>query len=676
MSKINENKSNEKQSKSSQIIIISKNRYSGSNKNLNYMTLQEGELKLTLEMKNQKLTRQNINQAISSLKKNTLKQSRSYGKLDNYNKKLDLILNKKEKELNDKIIIKKIKINSNINVETTKSINLKSSFNYIEQSKNNNEDEIHIKHIDIISKDNNSNEIISNDNTSNDNNSISINNKDKNSLNNNINSNSNRKIITQNFFNNITDRNKNLKIQISKPKSEEIKLVNPRYTNDEKKNEINKEKNKQSEKTSKSVFGSILEHKGQEVINNLISENGLEDKSEKESIKSKDELISKDKNINIDENDAEEDDEEYEEVEDEYEYDEKIKDDNNRKIINNINIINNNNLNIINNNNIYINNNENKKENYEKIKNEFNEEIKNANDEKIIKCISLQQNNNNNNNNIYKMCYLCEHTYNLIKFFVAECKDHYICKRCAKGYYEELIEDDIKDILCPFLKCRAPVNINNLKNIISQEHFKRLTNKNQNTTNYIDESQNKYFFTKLKTNYSKENVELYTKRHVIDINSNKNFFNYNREKEGYCPFCFEGAVFSKTNTHFYKCLNCLSKICRYCFKEFNEKHMDIKDNQHCKVFYRLEEDVNNKNSKIGKILMQYFFVFACFYLSFAGSFYYFRMINFRLVNMNNNRNIIKYFILYFFIIIFFIISFPFIFLLLPYFPSILALSDY
>ena len=69
MSKINENKSNEKESKSSQIIIISKKRYSGSNKNLNYMTIQEGELKLTLKMKNQTLTKHNINQAISSLKK-------------------------------------------------------------------------------------------------------------------------------------------------------------------------------------------------------------------------------------------------------------------------------------------------------------------------------------------------------------------------------------------------------------------------------------------------------------------------------------------------------------------------------------------------------------------------------------------------------------------------------
>ena len=667
MSKINENKSNEKESKSSQIIIISKKRYSGSNKNLNYMTIQEGELKLTLKMKNQTLTKHNINQAISSLKKNMLKHSRSYGKLDNYNKKLDLILNKKEKDLNDKMIIKKIKINSNISVETTKNINLKSSDNNNDQSKNNNEDEIHIKHIDIISKDNNSN-----DNISNNNNIISINDKDENSLNNNINSNSNRKIITQNFFNNITDRNKNLKMQVSKPKSEEIKFVNPRYTNDEKKNEINKEKNKQSEKTTKSVFGSILEHRGQELINNLISENGLEDKSEKESIRSKNALISENRRIKIDENDAEEDDEEYEEVE--AEYDEKINDDNNKKIINNINIINNNNLNIINNNNIYINNNENQKGNFEKVKKDFNKESENANDKKAMKCIPLQQ--NNNNNNIYKMCNLCEHTYNLIKFFVAECKDHYICRRCAKGYYEELIEDDIKDILCPFLKCRASVNINNLKNIISQEHFRRLTNKNQNTTNYTDESQNKYFFTKLRTNYSKENVELYTKRHVIDISSNKNFFNYNREKEGYCPFCFEGAVFSKTNTHFYKCLNCLSKICRYCYKEFNDKHMDIKNNKHCKVFYRLEEDDKNKNSKIGQILMQYFLVFACFYLSFAGSFYFFRMIFFGLLNMNNNRNIIKYFIGYLFTIICFVISFPFIFLLLPYFPSILALCDY
>jgi len=107
---------------------------------------------------------------------------------------------------------------------------------------------------------------------------------------------------------------------------------------------------------------------------------------------------------------------------------------------------------------------------------------------------------------------------------------------------------------------------------------------------------------------------------VIDINSNKNFFNYNSAKDGYCPYCYEESLFSKTNTHYYKCLNCLRKICKYWFKEFHVRHMNINYNLHCKVFYRGDEEDNRKKSKFVTFLLELFFVFAIFYLCLAGSF--------------------------------------------------------
>ena len=662
MSKISK-KSNEIESKSSQIIIIYKNRLSNSYNNLNYLTLQEGDLKLTGKMKNENINKHNIIKTITSLKKNKLQHSRTYGKLD---KNLDLTLNKKNilhNQLNknkskDKII-KKIKIKKlNLNIENTKNIMLKSTDDCKDNKSNNNEREINIKNFDIASKDNN-NENNNNDNititiTNNDNNTITINEKDENSLYNNINTNSARKLISQNYLNNLIDNNKILKLPINEQKSEEINLVNPCYMSDERKNEINREKSKQSEKTTKNILGSKIEHKATDIINNLKTDN--EDKSKKDSIKSQNMLITENQRIKIDENEDEDEDEEYMEVEDEY--DENINDDNKRKYIINFNIINNNKLNIINN---YNSNNENQQEN-------LNNELQNTNNKNIVKNIFLQQ----NNNNIYKTCYICDHSFNLTKMFVAECKEHYVCRKCAKIYYENLIENGVKDILCSSFKCKASVNITNLENIISEEHYIRLTRKGRVITNNSDESQN----TKLKTNYSKENIQLYIKKHVIDINSNKNFFNYNREKEGYCPFCLEESLYSKSNKHYYKCLNCLSKVCKYCFKEYNERHIDINSYEYCRVFYRADEDEKNKKSKKNQLLIQYFFVFVSFYLSFAGSFYYFRKIFFALLNMNNNRNIIKYIILYFFTIICFIISFPFIFLLFPYFPSIMALCDY
>ena len=204
------------------------------------------------------------------------------------------------------------------------------------------------------------------------------------------------------------------------------------------------------------------------------------------------------------------------------------------------------------------------------------------------------------------MCNICEHSYPLTKLFVAECETHYLCKRCTKNYYEEIIEEGRNEICCPFLKCKAKINLNELQQLISLEHYKRLINTEnkeykKNTENkenvidlYPEETTNNLVFTKLKTSYNKKKIESYTKKHVIDINTNKSFFNYNKEKEGYCPFCLKESLFSKTNTHYYKCLNCLCKICRYCFKEFIDRHMDIHNVEHCKLYYRLDGDLNEK----------------------------------------------------------------------------------
>ena len=630
------------------------------------MTLQEGSLKLTIEMKNEKINKKGINETLSTLKRDILKNSKSYSKLEYQNKNDDFISNKKkkilspfnEKEFNDKII-KKIKIKPIFNVETTRSLNgKKSTENNVINNDNNkkNNKELKIKNINLISnkEDCNNNDIYDKNNE----NIIESETEKNGGV-----EKSDKNIISQNFINNKSNFSSEIKKdKVNKYKSGEIKIIMKKVNKneDDKKKVNNKEKNvQQSEKTTKSIMGSLI---GSGIINEnnninmnigrLITENEIDVKSQKNSVKSKDELISQSKSIKIDENEDEEG--EYDEVEDDY--DEKIKNDNNRKLINSLNIININNLNNIN--------------------NDDNNKNTNINEYPIIKSLTITQHSTNNINNIFKMCYICEHSYSINRLFVAECKEHYLCKRCTKNYYEEIIEDGNKEILCPFIKCKAKVNIDNLRNIISQEHFKRLSNKYQETDNNLKESQNTFFFTKLKSNYNKENLQLYTKKHVIDINSNKNFFNYNSVKDGYCPFCYEESLFSKTNTHFSKCLNCLSKICRYCFKDFTERHIDMNYNEHCKVYYRLEEDDKNKKNKCLNILMQYFFVFAIFYLLFAGSFYNIKAQLIHIFKVNNNSNIIRYCFVYLFTIIFFVITVPFIFLMFPYFPSILALSDY
>ena len=674
MSKINDNNSNDKETKSSKIIIISKGRLSSADNKANYMTLQEGDEKLTMKMKNEKLNNNEIIQAISNLRRQLKKNTTSYSNLEYESNNKNASSHKKnilksplfEKDSN-KNKIKKIKLKSILSIETTKSLNLiKTSENDINNDDiYNKANEIKIKNVDIMTNKENNN--LNNNyiyNNINDEEIVSI--KIKDGSKNDNNNSSNFQNNSQKNFKQESNNSQNPKKEtIDINKSEEKKLVRSHNIKENiKKNEKLKEGNHQpSEITTKSILGSISAQRGDNInsnINRLMTEQEI---VEKNTVNSKRDLLSESKSVKIDENENEE--EELEEVEDEY--DEKIKEDNNLKMINNLNVAK---TNFLHN----IDNNESKNDNFQKSENKFNEASQNKNIinyGKMIKSVAL--NPIISNNNIYRMCSICEHTYLMSKIFVAECNDHYICRRCAKNYYQDKIEEGEKNLFCPFLQCKANINLRELKNIISSEHYIRLIDKT--TENAYEETQNKLAYTKLKTNFNKEEIQLYTKKHVIDINSNKNFFNYNKIKDGYCPNCYEESLFAKTNTHYFKCLNCRIKICKYCFKEYIDRHIDIHSTDHCKVYYRLEEDENKKNY-LFIFLMQLLFVIACFYFTFLGSFYFFRDSFFRIFNIKNKWNCFKYLFAYFLSIIFFIISIPFIFLLYPYFPSIIALFDY
>ena len=55
--------------------------------------------------------------------------------------------------------------------------------------------------------------------------------------------------------------------------------------------------------------------------------------------------------------------------------------------------------------------------------------------------------------------------------FKPECNVHYLCKRCTKNYYEDLIDDGVKELLCPFMKCKKGIDLNKLKTFISEKHY-------------------------------------------------------------------------------------------------------------------------------------------------------------------------------------------------------------
>ena len=291
--------------------------------------------------------------------------------------------------------------------------------------------------------------------------------------------------------------------------------------------------------------------------------------------------------------------------------------------------------------------------------------------------------NYNQEDLIEHKCYICDKRYYLNQLLTATCQRHFLCKKCFKNFYEEKIEEGKTNFKCSVFKCEAPVDINMIKSIVSENHFK-LINKKKDINTFNNNNINNYeeaFTLRLQKKYNLKNssssqLKLYTQRHVIDINSNENFYMFHGVKEQYCPLCNEESLFSKTGTHFIKCLNCFHKICKHCFKEFNDLHLDIANENHCKIYFRNKEKYENENNE--KLLIELLMVIASFYFLFSSDFIYIRNAVkwFFCSKGKYNINFALNILIYFFSIIIFLISFPIIFIGFPYFPIFISIFGF
>ena len=276
-------------------------------------------------------------------------------------------------------------------------------------------------------------------------------------------------------------------------------------------------------------------------------------------------------------------------------------------------------------------------------------------------------------NPVYKTCSICDNTYPSSKIFVPECGIHFLCKRCAKNYYEEKIENGHSDLKCPFLYCQTKFPKNILKNLVSEEHYHLL-----NENNY----KNKVISAKLKSNINYEDMKVYSQNHVIDINNNKILYNYNKSRDIFCSKCNKDTLFSKVNNYFLKCLNCGHCECKFCFKDYHNGHMDINNQNRCKVYFRRNDD-NIGINKFYFFLIQLFLVFAIYFMIFISIFLNSKEFLKSILCISNKKKRYNFFIYYFkmfFVIIFstiiLLITFPFIIVWFPFFPSLLSMSDY
>lgn len=231
----------------------------------------------------------------------------------------------------------------------------------------------------------------------------------------------------------------------------------------------------------------------------------------------------------------------------------------------------------------------------------------------------INDNNNNINENltsrITSSCLICERITPKSNLYHSKTCSHGICRKCIKLYYEDKIEDGIfNNFKCPIYSCKGHFNESLIKVFISSKLFTTAMSKqNQHNNSSLSET-------------SIDTVKMYQEEHVLDINDNKTFFLYPKEKLNACPRCKKEALFGKTNYYFVKCLNCQMKMCRWCLKEFDDEHFDLIKENHCRVYFRstIEDEKECKCSKscICKYLRELFFVIAGFFMMFIGGFCY------------------------------------------------------
>ena len=615
MSIINDSVSQNNDGKSSKLIIISKSRLASAKEVPNFMTIYEGKHKITCDIGKENINKKQLKKTFSTLKEAIMKYSNSTGQLNPGNKQINIFPKKNKLNISKDKEKKYVREKKQVEKTLENCHVLTTNENYID-----NGDEIQV--ID-------------------DNNSDNLSNKEK-----------KKETLETNNVNNIikvendNDNNDSFDLNLEGLKIINIEQINNDNQKINSKNNINL--------ISQNYFNNIKQIKNKPEDKHYIYKSEevqkpiKKQKSDK-AVKSMSEYISKQsQNVNVIESEKSENKNNYLNLN---------KKSRNKNIINSL-ITEERQLNIE----------EDKKDISSHLNNEEEKNTKN-NKNKINSNRYVIETIEDDN---YFNCSICEYSFIESQMFIPECQIHYLCKKCTKNYYEELIDDGIKELFCPFFQCKKGINLEKLKSFISQQHYTRLKLYNRNLENL---EENKLVFSRFKTDNNKQYLELYSKKHVLDVNSNKIFYKYKGVKDYYCPFCNEESLFTFTNNHFYKCLNCLSKVCKYCFKEYNYRHIDINNPERCKVYLR-DIYYGIKQNNFYTFLIQLFLVLAMYYFTFAGTFILLRNKFLYLFNTNQYLISCKLIIVYIFTIVIFIVLIPFIFVLYPYFPSISTIFDY
>ena len=175
------------------------------------------------------------------------------------------------------------------------------------------------------------------------------------------------------------------------------------------------------------------------------------------------------------------------------------------------------------------------------------------------------------------------------------------------------------NLKCPFYKCSEEIiNKEFLRNIISSQHYQRLIYgkcidnnnkiilKGKTTMSSINKGSTKKSTLNSTLGKGISKIELnsilqrFSKKNVLYVTNNEEeYIIYSMYRDTVCPYCTLPCLFGKTLSNHLKCLNCLKRICKFCFRKVDTDHFNIYNHKCCKN-YRLFLYKNKKNFKFNK----------------------------------------------------------------------------
>ena len=120
----------------------------------------------------------------------------------------------------------------------------------------------------------------------------------------------------------------------------------------------------------------------------------------------------------------------------------------------------------------------------------------------------------------------------------------------------------------------------------------------------------------------------------------------------------------------------MSNFCKYCLRDYNDRHLEMNNIRHCKVYFRKKYGKNNDNffnisdkNYFEQFLVNIFIVIACYFILLFGLYNYIFIFFEYVFNVQKKKYKKCFYIFIYFLTILFSILFSiFIILLFPYFP--------